>query len=311
MWTLTWSDGHLVVSKPWWAGCGLFAVDSVWLGENWCGDHLLRGSGSFWWNRVSFFTFIWQGQSFNSGFYHLRVSFDFHIGSGARRLQLSGIVARDGIWGPAKFLLGETSLRTTGFRYLQFWVEMQGATASDDNPGVGPQPPWNSIPKFVPGTTNVQEYVQKLRFLASLWPKEHLEQLAPRAALLVEGSAFKKVARLDPEKLRVKSTSGIALLVWRDWWILGLYGTWRTLRILREISVWHNSTFWWEPWQLLSPIWSQFHWIDQQRNEAWRSSGIHSSPSIYFATGGQEEDPVRAQWILRIQAGSEIFQTSG
>ena len=90
---------------------------------------------------------------------------------------------------------------------------MQGATASDDNPGAGPQPPWNSIPKFVPGTTNVQEYVQKLRFLASLWPKEHLEQLAPRAALLVEGSAFKKVARLDPEKLRVKSTSGIALLV--------------------------------------------------------------------------------------------------
>ena len=90
---------------------------------------------------------------------------------------------------------------------------MQGATASDDNPGTGPQPPWNSIPKFVPGTTNVQEYVQKLRFLASLWPKEHLEQLAPRAALLVEGSAFKKVARLDPEKLRVKSTSGIALLV--------------------------------------------------------------------------------------------------
>ena len=120
---------------------------------------------------------------------------------------------------------------------------MQGATASDDNPGVGPQPPWNSIPKFVPGTTNVQEYVQKLRFLASLWPKEHLEQLAPRAALLVEGSAFKKVARLDPEKLRVKSTSGIALLV--D----AIGGSWGSTeleeryRILREISVWHNSTF--------------------------------------------------------------------
>lgn len=85
--------------------------------------------------------------------------------------------------------------------------------SAEENPGGGPQPPWNSIPKFIPGTTNVQEYVQKLRFLASLWPKEHLEQLAPRAALLVEGSAFKKVARLDPEKLRVKSTAGIALLV--------------------------------------------------------------------------------------------------
>ena len=83
----------------------------------------------------------------------------------------------------------------------------------EPNPTGGPQPPWNSIPKFVPGSTNVQEYVQKLKFLAALWPREHLEQLAPRAALLVEGSAFKKVSRLDPEKLRVKSLNGIALLV--------------------------------------------------------------------------------------------------
>ena len=42
-----------------------------------------------------------------------------------------------------------------------------------------------------------------LRFLAAMWPGEHLEQLAPRAALLVEGSAFKKVAGLDPAKLKV------------------------------------------------------------------------------------------------------------
>ena len=76
-----------------------------------------------------------------------------------------------------------------------------------------PQPPWQSIPKFVPGTTNVQEYVQKLKFLAAMWPAEHLPQLAPRAALLVEGTAFKKVARLDPSKLKVANQSGIALLV--------------------------------------------------------------------------------------------------
>ena len=86
-------------------------------------------------------------------------------------------------------------------------------SSSEEVSNAGPQPPWNSIPKFVLGTTNVQEYVQKLRFLAQLWPREHLEQLAPRAALLVEGSAFKKVSKLDPEKLRVKSISGIALLV--------------------------------------------------------------------------------------------------
>ena len=76
-----------------------------------------------------------------------------------------------------------------------------------------PQPPWQSIPKFIPGSTNVQEYVQKLKFLAAMWPVEHLEQLAPRAALLVEGSAFRKVARLDPAKLKVANQTGIALLV--------------------------------------------------------------------------------------------------
>ena len=42
------------------------------------------------------------------------------------------------------------------------------------------QLPWSQIPKFVPGVTNVQEYTQKLKFLASLWPVEYLDQLAPR-----------------------------------------------------------------------------------------------------------------------------------
>ena len=76
-----------------------------------------------------------------------------------------------------------------------------------------PQLPWSSIPKFVPGSTNVQEYTQKMRFLAAMWPVEYLDQLAPRAALLVEGAAFRKVARLDPSKLRVKNISGVSLLV--------------------------------------------------------------------------------------------------
>ena len=79
--------------------------------------------------------------------------------------------------------------------------------------GVNPQLPWACIPKFTPGTTNVQEYTQKLKFLASMWPTESLDLLAPRAALLVEGTAFRKVARLDPNKLKVKNLSGVALLV--------------------------------------------------------------------------------------------------
>ena len=79
--------------------------------------------------------------------------------------------------------------------------------------GVNPQLPWASIPKFTPGVTNVQEYTQKLKFLAAMWPSDSLELLAPRAALLVEGTAFRKVARLDPSKLKVANLTGIALLV--------------------------------------------------------------------------------------------------
>ena len=76
-----------------------------------------------------------------------------------------------------------------------------------DEPTLGssPQLPWSSIPKFVPGSTNVQEYVQKLKFLSAMWPEEYLSLLAPRAALLVEGTAFRTVARLSPEKLRVNN----------------------------------------------------------------------------------------------------------
>lgn len=77
----------------------------------------------------------------------------------------------------------------------------------------GVQLPWNQIPKFVPGVTNVQDYTRKLQFLASLWPVDYLDQLAPRAALLVEGTAFQKVARISADKLKVKSTAGVEALV--------------------------------------------------------------------------------------------------
>ena len=85
----------------------------------------------------------------------------------------------------------------------------------EENPSTGgtPQLPWSQIPKFIPGVTNVQEYAQKLRFLASLWPSEYLEQLAPRAALMVEGSAFKMISRISPAKLKVNDVSGVAAIV--------------------------------------------------------------------------------------------------
>ena len=46
-----------------------------------------------------------------------------------------------------------------------------------------------------------------------MWPSEHLAQLAPRAALLTEGSAFQKIMRVPPEKLKVNNASGVKLLV--------------------------------------------------------------------------------------------------
>ena len=89
-----------------------------------------------------------------------------------------------------------------------------GIPVPDDVPPVSAsQLPWQAIPKFTPGVTNVQEYVRKLKFLASIWPPEYLDLLAPRAALQVEGSAFTRVSRLDGTKLRVKSLDGISLLV--------------------------------------------------------------------------------------------------
>ena len=52
-----------------------------------------------------------------------------------------------------------------------------------------------------------------MKFIASIWPKEHLEVLAPRAALLVEGAAFHKVMRISPEKLKTNSVDGVITLV--------------------------------------------------------------------------------------------------
>lgn len=73
--------------------------------------------------------------------------------------------------------------------------------------------PWNMIPAFKTGETDINEYPKKLEFLAGLWPQEHLALLAPRAAMLCEGSSFKKVMRIDTTKLKVNSIEGVKLLV--------------------------------------------------------------------------------------------------
>ena len=74
------------------------------------------------------------------------------------------------------------------------------------------QLPWQQIPGFNPQETDIQVYSRKLQFLKAIWPPEHVSQLAPRAALMVEGVAFQKVARLDPAILRSEG-GGVQYLV--------------------------------------------------------------------------------------------------
>jgi hypothetical protein len=71
--------------------------------------------------------------------------------------------------------------------------------------------PRGQIPKFDPAHTDLRVYCQKMQFLRQIWPQEHLEHLAPRAALLIEGAAFQKIARVDPSKLR--SVDGVKHLI--------------------------------------------------------------------------------------------------
>ena len=99
------------------------------------------------------------------------------------------------------------------------------------------QLPWTAIPKFIPGVTDVTEYVKKVQFIAKIWPKEHLSLLAPRLALLCEGTAFKKVSLLDPEKLRVNDQTGVELIV------SALGGSWGLSRTERKYDFFERAIY--------------------------------------------------------------------
>ena len=90
---------------------------------------------------------------------------------------------------------------------------MSGTASTEDGSTPISQLPWQTIPRFVPGSTDMTEYTKKVEFLQRVWPPEHLALLAPRMALLCEGTAFKKVSILDPAKLRASDGGGVALIV--------------------------------------------------------------------------------------------------
>jgi hypothetical protein len=76
-----------------------------------------------------------------------------------------------------------------------------------------------------------------MQFLAEMWPKEQLALLAPRAALLCEGTAFKKIARLSAEKLKANDMSGIKLLV------STLGGAWGKIEVEEKYDTFEKAIF--------------------------------------------------------------------
>ena len=112
-----------------------------------------------------------------------------------------------------------------------------GATTAPAEAGSLPasQLPWQQIPTFDPQTTDLQVYSRKLQFLKDIWPVEHIGQLAPRAALQVQGVAFQKVARLDTAKLR--SEAGVKYLV------EALGGQWGKLASEEKLSYFERAFY--------------------------------------------------------------------
>ena len=115
----------------------------------------------------------------------------------------------------------------------------QGGEASSPVEAAGNLPasqlPWQQIPVFDAQTTDLQVYARKLQFLKEIWPTEHLAQLAPRAALQVQGVAFQKVARLDAAKLR--SDNGVQYLV------EALGGQWGKLATEEKLSLFEKALY--------------------------------------------------------------------
>ena len=84
--------------------------------------------------------------------------------------------------------------------------------------------PFAAIPEFLPGTTEVQEYTVKIKFVAKLWPQEQLHLLVQRAALNVKGSAFQKLM-LNPTLLEgdpMKALENLCTALGGDWGIIQL-----------------------------------------------------------------------------------------
>ena len=105
----------------------------------------------------------------------------------------------------------------------QMTAAVETPVPDEPNPSVSPQLPWASIPKFVPGTTNVQEYVQKMKFLAAMWPAEHLSLLAPRAALPCRRDSLSQSSQVGSRQVEGQRQVCSSLAGGCYRWVLGSY----------------------------------------------------------------------------------------
>ena len=56
---------------------------------------------------------------------------------------------------------------------------------------------WNLLPSFDPAVDDAREYVEKVRFIASVCPAKDRPMLAPCLAMLCKGMAWAQVRAID------------------------------------------------------------------------------------------------------------------
>ena len=88
--------------------------------------------------------------------------------------------------------------------------EPAGSTAAGGEDRAGSF--WSLLPSFDPSVDNPKEYVEKVRFLGQVCPSRDKAMLGPRLAMLMKGTAWSQVTKLDASKL-ADPTTGIDTLL--------------------------------------------------------------------------------------------------
>ena len=93
-------------------------------------------------------------------------------------------------------------------------VTASGSTTTAEGTALVPVAalPFQSIPEFVPGQTDPEEYATKLQFVAMLWPPQHYSHLVSRAVLNLRGTAFDQAA-LKPELVATQDETALKNIV--------------------------------------------------------------------------------------------------